>query len=83
MTGHYHEVITRCPAGAPALLGGSPGGFGGSWPSVEVNASENDVRVAAELPGMDEKDIEVFVDNLTRDRAGQPLQSLIDKRKGY
>ena len=28
-----------------------------------MNASENDVRVAAELPGMDDKDVEVFVDN--------------------
>jgi len=59
----FDDVFNRFDAGAPALLGGSPGGFGGSWPSVEVNASENDVRVAAELPGMDDKDVEVFVDN--------------------
>jgi len=57
----FDDVFNRFDAGAPALLGGSPGGFGGSWPSVEVNASENDVRVAAELPGI--KDVEVFVDN--------------------
>jgi HSP20 family protein len=28
-----------------------------------VNASDNEVRVSAELPGMDEKDVEVLVDN--------------------
>src|SRR5215211_8041876 len=34
-----------------------------AWPSVEVIQSDKDVRVSAELPGMDEKDVEVLVDN--------------------
>jgi HSP20 family protein len=38
-----------------------PGRFGPSeaWPHVEVRESDKDVTVVAELPGMDEKDIEV------------------------
>jgi phosphoglycerate dehydrogenase-like enzyme len=40
-------------------------------------------HVAGASPYRLDRAIEVFVDNLTRDRAGQPLQSLIDKRKGY
>jgi HSP20 family protein len=31
----------------------------GSWPHVEVSDSDDDVKVVAELPGIDEKDIEV------------------------
>ena len=39
----------------------SPTRFGtfGAWPHVEVNESDKDVTVRAELPGMDEKDVEV------------------------
>jgi HSP20 family protein len=41
-----------------------PSWFGRTaWPSIEVTASDRDVRVSAELPGMDENDVEVLVDN--------------------
>ena len=40
--------------------------FGGSfleqsmnWPSIEVNESDKDVKVTAELPGLDEKDVQI------------------------
>jgi len=55
----FDDVFNRFDTGMPSLLGRMPGG---SWPSVEVNATDKDVRVSAELPGMDEKDIEVLVD---------------------
>ncbi|WP_024510798.1 Hsp20/alpha crystallin family protein [Bradyrhizobium sp. ARR65] len=29
------------------------------WPSIEVNESDKDVKVTAELPGLDEKDVKV------------------------
>ena len=44
--------------GAPSVLGRMP-----AWPSVEVVQSDKDVRISAELPGLDEKDVEVLVDN--------------------
>jgi HSP20 family protein len=31
----------------------------GNWPSIELNEGEKDVKVIAELPGLDEKDIDV------------------------
>jgi HSP20 family protein len=43
---------------APSLLGRLP-----AWPSVEVIQSDQDIRVSAELPGLDEKDVEVLVDD--------------------
>jgi HSP20 family protein len=36
-------------------------GISGGWPRVEVNDSENEVKVAAELPGMDQRDIDVSI----------------------
>ena len=43
--------------GVPSL------GFGrnGGWPSLEVSESEKDVKVTAELAGLDEKDVEVLL----------------------
>jgi HSP20 family protein len=59
----FDDVFNRFDAGVPSLLGRTPGWLGASWPSLEVNASDNEVRVSAELPGMDEKEVEVLGDN--------------------
>ena len=32
------------------------------WPSLELSQTENEVKVTAELPGMNERDVELFVD---------------------
>jgi HSP20 family protein len=34
-----------------------------SWPSVEVSENDKEVRVTAELPGLEEKDVEVQLSN--------------------
>lgn len=39
---------------APSRFGGS-----GGWPSVEVSETDKEVKVVAELPGLDEKDVAV------------------------
>ena len=44
----------------PAMGGGRAKG---TWPSVEVSDTENEIKVTAEAPGLDEKDIEVLLDN--------------------
>jgi len=33
------------------------------WPSVEITDNEKDIRITAEIPGMDEKDIEVLLED--------------------
>ncbi len=40
----------------PSLFGRLP-----SWPSMEVTEGENETRITAELPGMDENDVEVLL----------------------
>jgi HSP20 family protein len=40
-------------------FGGPVGWPGGAWPNVEVSETDDEVKVCAELPGIDEKDIEV------------------------
>lgn len=53
----FDDVFNRFDAGMPSIFGRMP-----SWPSVELNASDKEVRVSAELPGMDDKDVEVLVE---------------------
>jgi HSP20 family protein len=36
---------------------------GGSWPSVEVSETDKEIRVTAELPGLEEKDVQVQLAN--------------------
>jgi len=37
--------------------------FSGSWPKVEVSDDEKAVHVTAELPGMEEKDVELLLED--------------------
>lgn len=37
----------------------SPGWAVGGWPHVEISESDNEVKLVAELPGMEEKDIDL------------------------
>ncbi len=44
----------------------------GSWaPSVDIYETENEVVVAAEAPGIDEKDLEIKIENNTLTLAGE------------
>ena len=38
-------------------------GRGLSWPNIEVSETTNDLKVTAELPGLDEKDVQVELTN--------------------
>src|SRR5215217_5683213 len=58
----FDDVFNRFDSALPSLSGRAPA-WSGSWPSIEVNATDNEVRVSAELPGMDEKDVEVLVND--------------------
>ena len=59
----FDDVFNRFDTGLPAAFGRMPAWSGGSWPSLEVTASDHEVRVSAELPGLDQKDVEVLVDD--------------------
>jgi HSP20 family protein len=46
------------PFGQHRLFGGA-----GGWPNIEVSETDKEVKVTSELPGLDEKDIEVALAN--------------------
>src|SRR5215207_1452569 len=77
----FDDVFNRFDAGVPSLLGRT--GLGASWPSLEVNASDNEVRVSAELPGMDEKEVEVLVDSDVLTIRGEKKSESEDQRRRF
>ena len=51
----FHVFDGRLPAS------GWPASLGAVWPNVEISETDKEVRVAAEIPGLEEKDIELLL----------------------
>ena len=79
----FDDAFSRIGGGAPSLLATMPSWSGASWPTLEVNASDKDVRVSAELPGIDEKDIEVLVDDDVLTIRGEKKSETEDAGRGF
>lgn len=45
------------------VVGGLGGGMVTSWPTIEVKDDDREVVITAEVPGMDQNDVELLVDN--------------------
>lgn len=52
---------------------------GGGWPSVEVSQTDKEIKVTAELPGLDEKDVKVELVNGVLAIAGEKKTETEDK----
>jgi HSP20 family protein len=64
----------------PAL--GSASNFMG-WPSVEISEDDRDIKVTAEVPGLEEKDIEVLLDNGVLTLRGEKRSETEDKDRQF
>lgn len=64
--------------GMPSMFGRSLG-----WPSLEVSETDKEIRVSAELPGLDEKDVEVFLDDGTLTIRGEKKSEVEDKARHF
>jgi HSP20 family protein len=53
--------------------------LGGSWPNVEVSQTDKEIKIAAELPGLDEKDVKVELVNGVLAIAGEKKTETEDK----
>ena len=52
-------------------------------PNFDVAETDDDITITAELPGMDEKDIQVSVDDSTLTISGEKKQEREEKKKDY
>ena len=74
----FDDVFDRFDSSMPSLLGRLP-----SWPSIEVTASDKEVRIAAELPGLEEKDIDLLVDDDVLTIRGEKRAETEDKDRRF
>ena len=58
-------------------------GFSGAWPNVEISETDNQVKVTAEIAGMDQKDIEVLLDDGVLTLRGEKRSETEDKDRQF
>ncbi|MDX8448106.1 Hsp20/alpha crystallin family protein [Mesorhizobium captivum] len=63
-------------------LGESFGGRSG-WPSVEISDTDSEVRIMAEMPGMEEKDVELMLDDGVLTLRGEKKSETEDKDRQF
>ena len=61
---------------------GSMGRMAG-WPHVEVAETDKDVRISAELPGLEEKDVEVLMGDGVLTIRGEKKSEVEDKERAF
>lgn len=59
------------------------GGMFAGWPPVDVYEDKEEIVLRAEVPGMDQKDLEVVIDDGTLTLRGQRRLYKEDKRENY
>lgn len=62
---------------------GRTSAFGGGWPNVEVSDNEKDIRVTAEVAGLEEKDIEVLLEDGVLTLRGEKRAESEDKDRRF
>src|SRR5262249_22514195 len=56
---------------------------GRTWPSLEVNETDDQIRVTAELPGIEEADIDLRIEDGVLAIRGERRQESDEKARGY
>lgn len=58
-------------------------GRAGGWPNLEISDNEKEIKVTAEVPGLEEKDIEVLLDDGVLTIRGEKRSETEDKEKQF
>ncbi len=78
----FDDVFRGFDSRLPALGRFSSFGRGG-WPNVEVSDDEKEIRVTAEVPGLEEKDIEVLLEDGVLTLKGEKRSETEDKERQF
>jgi HSP20 family protein len=68
---------------SPAVGLAPIGGLAPAWPSLELQESDTDYRVTAELPGLAEKDVEVLIEDGVLTLRGEKRVEIDDPARAY
>ena len=67
----------------PLGFGDRPFGRGFGWPNIEVSDGANEVKVSAELPGLDEKDVDIHLADGVLTISGEKKTETEDKDRMF
>lgn len=70
----FHSPMSGLGLGRRAMM---------QWPSVEVSRTENEFRITAEVPGMNEKDVELLVEDGVLTLRAEKKSETEDRERGY
>ena len=73
----FDDVFRGFGSGLPSL--GNSATFGSGWPSVEISNTDKEIKVTAEVPGLEEKDIEVLLNDGVLTLKGEKRSESEDK----
>ena len=77
----FDDVFRGFDDALPSVGRASP--FGGNWPSVEISDNDKEIKVTAEVPGLEEKDIEVLFDDGVLTLRGEKRSETEDKERQF
>jgi HSP20 family protein len=77
----FDDVFRGFGSGLPSLDRSSV--FGGGWPSVEISDTEKEIKVTAEVPGLEEKDVEVLLADGVLTLKGEKRSETEDKDRQF
>lgn len=77
----FDDVFRAFDSRLPSFGGVS--GIGAAWPSVEISDGEKEIKVTAELPGLEEKDIEVLLDDGVLTLRGEKRSDMADNDRQF
>jgi HSP20 family protein len=79
----FNRAWGLTPVRAPEIWNGKPAEWTGFTPAINVSETDNELRVTAELPGLNQKDIEIMLDNNLLVIKGEKRQESEDKGRNF
>jgi HSP20 family protein len=79
----FDDIFRGFDAPRFGRLPGAVTGWSAGWPNLEVSETENEVRVTAELPGLEEKDVEILLNDGMLTLRGEKKSETEDKSRQF
>ena len=77
----FDDVFRGFGSGLPSFT--STSGLGSGWPSVEISDTDKEIRITAEVPGLEERDIEVLLNEGVLTLKGEKRSETDDKDRQF
>jgi HSP20 family protein len=77
----FDDALRSFETRLPAF--GRIGASGTGWPSVEISDNEKEIKVTAEVPGLEEKDVEIFLSEGVLTLKGEKRSESEDKERQF